>query len=54
MKNLKTELNPDCIRVSLKQGSPTLLLEIYRPTDVSSNPNQTHLNQLIKVSRATW
>ncbi len=40
--------------VNLYQGSPTLLLEIYRPTDVSSNPNQTHLHQLIKVSRATW
>ncbi len=24
--------------VNLYQGSPTLLLEIYRPTDVSSNP----------------
>ncbi len=37
----------------LDQGSPTLLLESYRPTDFSSNPNQTHLNQLIMVFKAT-
>ncbi len=36
----------------LDQGSPTLLLESYRPEDFSSNPNQTHLNQLIKVFKA--
>jgi len=35
------------------QWSPTLLLESYHPADFSSNPNQTHLNQLIKVFRAT-
>ncbi len=34
------------------QGSPTLLLESYLPTDFSSNPNQTHLSQLIKVFKA--
>ncbi len=39
--------------IALNQGSPTLLLESYRPTDFSSNPNQTHLNQLIKVFRDT-
>ncbi len=38
----------------LRQGSPTLLLESYHPADFSSNPNQTHLKQLIKVFRATW
>ncbi len=37
----------------VKQGSPTLLLETYRPTDFSSSPNQTHLNQLITVFKAT-
>ncbi len=37
----------------LKQGSPTLLLASYRPTDISSNPNQTHLNQLVKLFKAT-
>lgn len=31
------------------QGSPTLLLGSYCPTEFSSNPNQTYLNQLIKV-----
>ncbi len=41
------------ILISLNQGSSTLLLESYRPTDFSSNPNQTHLNQLIKVFKAT-
>ncbi len=40
--------------VPLEQGSPTLLLESYHPADFSSNPNQTHLNQLIKVFRSTW
>ncbi len=35
----------------VKQGSPTLLLESYRPTDFSAN--QTHLNQLITVFKAT-
>ncbi len=33
------DLNP---KENLWQGSPTLLLESYRPTDFSSNPNQTH------------
>jgi len=32
--------------IPLNHGSPTLLLE-------SSNPNQTHLNQLIEVFRDT-
>ncbi len=36
----------------LEQGSPTLLLESYRPTDFISNPNQAHLNELIKVFKA--
>ncbi len=42
------------MRLTLLQGSPTLLLKSYHPADFSSNPNQTHLNQLIKVCRATW
>ncbi len=33
-------------------GSPSLLLESYRPTDFSSNPSQTPLNQLITVFKA--
>ncbi len=32
----------------LKQGSPTLLLESYRPADFSSNPAATHLSVIIK------
>ncbi len=35
-------------------GVSTLLLESHHPEDFSSNPNQTHPNQLIKVFRATW
>ncbi len=31
----------------------TLFLESYPPTDFSSNPNQAHLKQLIKVLKAT-
>ncbi len=30
------------------------ILESYCPADFSSNPNQTHLNHLIKEFRATW
>ncbi len=43
-----------CSLLPLNQVSPTLLLESYHPEDFSSSPNQTHLNQLIKVFRATW
>ncbi len=42
-----------CWLIPLKQGSPTLFLESYHPEDFSSNPAPTHLNQLIKVFRAT-
>lgn len=31
-------------RISIEQGSPTLLFEGYRPAKFSSKPNQTHLN----------
>ncbi len=34
---------------ALNQGSPNLFLEGRCPAEFSSNPNQTHLNQLIKV-----
>ncbi len=37
----------------LEQGSTTLYLEIYFPAVFSSNPNQTRLNQLIKVFKNT-
>ncbi|KAI2647007.1 Retrovirus-related Pol polyprotein [Labeo rohita] len=33
--------------VCLNQGCSTLFLEIYLPAEFSSNPDQTHLNQLI-------
>ncbi len=41
----------DCWDVSqtLDQGSPSSVLEGRCPADFSSNPNQTHLKQLIKV-----
>ncbi len=42
------------IKVYFQISAPTLLLESYHPADFSSNPNQTYLNQLIKVFRATW
>ncbi len=32
----------------------TSYLESYHPEDLCSNPNQTHLTQLIKVFKATW
>ncbi len=38
-------LHPQC----LHQGRPVLVLESHSPADFSSNPNQTHLNKLIKV-----
>ncbi len=52
MKTL--ENSPTCLRwvcrdVLLHQGSPNLFLESRCPAEFSSNPNQTHLNQLIKV-----
>ncbi len=36
---------------TLDQGSLTLDLEVHFPAEFSSNPNQTHLNKLIKVFR---
>ena len=39
--------------VRLEQGSSNLDLEIHFPAEFSSNPNQTHLNKLIKVFRIT-
>ncbi len=39
------------IRDYIKQGWGTLILEGRCPAEFSSNPNQTHLNQLIKVWR---
>ncbi len=35
----------------VEQGWATLILEGRVPAEFSSNPNQTHLNQLIKVFR---
>ncbi len=35
--------------VALTQGSPGSVLEGRCPAEFSSNPNQTHLKQLIKV-----
>ncbi len=46
--------NIDLFHDILIQGSPTLLQESYHSEDFSSNLNQTHQNQLIKVFRATW
>ncbi len=37
----------------LRQGFSTLVLEGHCPANFSSNPNQTHLNQLIKMFRIT-
>ncbi len=39
---------PDAL-IALAQGSPHLFLEGRCPAEFSSNPNQTHLKQLIKV-----
>ena len=36
---------------SLAQGCPTLLMAIDFPVKFSSNPTQTHLNQLMNVFR---
>ncbi len=35
------------------QGQATSVLECRCPVEFSSNPNQTHLNKLIKISRIT-
>ncbi len=37
------------ITILLEQGSPSSVLEGRCPAEFSSNPNQTHLKQLIKV-----
>ncbi len=42
-----------CIWFSLDQALSTLVLEGHCPANFSSNPNQTHLNQLIKLFRIT-
>ncbi len=39
------------LQCSSMQGSLTLDLEVHFPAEFSSNPNQTHLNKLIKVFR---
>ncbi len=44
---------PMYLQAKMKKETPTLLLESYRPADFSSKPNQTHLNQLITVFKAT-
>ncbi len=36
-------------KTSIDQGSPNLFLQGQCPAEFSSNPNQTHLKQLIKV-----
>ncbi len=43
-----------CVCVCVQLGCPTLLLAIDCPAKFSSNSNQTHLKQLIKVFRITW
>ncbi len=40
---------PQSQREYLEQGSPNLFLEGRCPAEFSSNPNQTHLKQIIKV-----
>ncbi len=51
----KTELNETVgstqvsLVYALDQGSPSSVLEGRCPAEFSSNPNQTHLKQLIKV-----
>ncbi len=37
----------------LHQGFSTLVLEVHFPAGFISNPNQTHLNKLIKVFKIT-
>ncbi len=37
----------------LVQGFSTLALKVHFPAEFSSNPNQTHLNKLIKLFRIT-
>lgn len=37
----------------LEQAFSSLVLEIHFPADFSANPNQTHLNKLIKVLSIT-
>ncbi len=34
-------------------GVPTLFLEIYLPAEFSSDPDQTQLNQLIRILTST-
>ncbi|KAI2647660.1 hypothetical protein H4Q32_029880 [Labeo rohita] len=41
------------VRYTIDQGCSTLVLEIDFPAEFSSNPDQTHLNQLIRISRST-
>ncbi len=38
---------------TIEQAFLTLVLEGHCPANFSSNPNQTHLNQLIKLFRIT-
>ncbi len=51
---VELQMRVSTICYALDKGSPTLLQESYHPADFSSNPNQTHLKQLIKVFRATY
>jgi len=37
----------------IEQGWATSVLEGHCPTEFSFNPNQTHMNKLIKVFRIT-
>ncbi len=39
---------------TVDQGSPTLLLESYRPADFSSNLAPTHLSEMIKQPWTPW
>lgn len=48
------ELNGIGIPQKVEQGCLILFLEIYLPAKFSSNPDQTHMNQLIKIFRSVF
>ncbi len=47
--NIAVVGNTDDALFNIKQGSPSSVLEGRCPAEFSSNPNQTHLKQPIKV-----
>ncbi len=45
------------VLLHVRQGCPTLFLEVYLPADFSSNPDQTHLsviNQVLLQTLISW